>query len=477
MKSDESDKPAVEVPLVVDLDGTLLRTDLLYETFLAALGHDMRATLGVSFTSFRSPARLKHALAAIAMPSADTLPLDDDVLNRVRAASDKGRPVHLVSGAAQRLVDALAARLGLPGPHFGSDPDRNLTGDAKARLLTEVFGRRGYDYAGNAAQDLAAWESARAVIAVAPSQRLRRRLQELGKPVEIIERRWSPLVLLRELRPHQWVKNLLLFAPLLVAHNFDPALLAKAGLAAIAFSLGASAIYVLNDLLDLEADRRHPEKRNRPIASGVLPIPAAVAASAVLAGLAMILALAVGPPVAALTLLYMAGSLVYSLVLKKRRWVDVIALASLFLLRIVAGIAATGVGVPPILLALGFAVFLALACVKRLTALSRLGGAGNLPGRLYTATDLLNLERVAYGSVALVAVLFAISALGPHGSDLYQNRLFLIAAGGAFIVWLLRLVWLGISGREDYDTVRFVLHDGRGWAILLAGLLLVVLAA
>ncbi|HBS50892.1 MAG TPA: prenyltransferase, partial [Rhodobacteraceae bacterium] len=149
---------------------------------------------------------------------------------------------------------------------------------------------------------------------------MRRALARMGKPVETLEEPGRPGALLRELRPHQWIKNLLLFVPMLAAQRFEWIVTGQVALAALAFSLGASAIYVLNDLLDLDADRRHPEKRERPLAAGTLPIPAAMTASAGLALLTLILALAVGPPVAALTLLYMAGSLGYSLWLKKRRW-------------------------------------------------------------------------------------------------------------------------------------------------------------
>lgn len=324
--------------------------------------------LGVALTRWRSPARLKHALAAIGQPAVDRLPLRDSLAARAAEAARAGRPVHLVSGSPQALVDALARRLDLPGPHYGSDPERNLTGEVKAAFLARRFGVGGYDYAGNGRADLPAWQGARRAIAVAPPAGVRRALARMGKPVETLEEPGRPGALLRELRPHQWIKNLLLFVPMLAAQRFEWIVTGQVALAALAFSLGASAIYVLNDLLDLDADRRHPEKRERPLAAGTLPIPAAMTASAGLALLALILALAVGPPVAALTLLYMAGSLGYSLWLKKRRWLDVLALADLFLLRVLTGAVAAGVVLPPILFLFGFAIFFVLACAKRITA-------------------------------------------------------------------------------------------------------------
>lgn len=464
------------VPLVLDVDGTLLRTNLLQETFWAALGRNAAATLQVVIARIGSPARMQHELAAIAMPSMDLLPLDERLLECVYAARCAGRPVHLVSSAPQGLVDALAARLALPGPHFGSDPERKISCDTKASILARQFVAEGYDYAGNSEKDLKAWQAAREIIAVAPSETLSSRLQGLGKPLEIIGHRWRLPVLLRELRPYHWTKNFLLFVPLLAAHDFDPAGLMRVALAALALSLGASAIYILNDLLDLDSDRRHPEKRNRPIASGALPIATATAASVVIGLLAMIVALAVGSAVGALTLLYMAGSLTYSLSLKKRRWLDVLTLALLFILRVFVGAVAAGVEIPLSLVAFGFMVFIALACAKRLTALSRLATEGSLPGRGYSPANLLTLKSIAYGAIAVAAGLFLVYAFGPRATELYDNQALLALAVIPLIFWLVRIVQLGIDGREDYDTVAFVLHDGVGWGILFAGLVLIYLS-
>lgn len=469
----DSERP---VPLVLDVDGTLLRTDLLFETFWAALGEDVRATLRTVAKRIGSPAHLKAELAAIAMPTIDLLPLRDSILALARSAEQEGRPVHLVSGSDQHLVDALAARLDLPGPHFGSHPPTNLTGAAKSAFLKEQFGVGGFDYAGNDRSDLHAWQLARKVIAVDPTSELKKHLQALGKPVEIISERRSPAILLHEMRPHHWVKNLLLFIPILVTHQLESASLLNVALAAMAFSLGASSIYILNDLLDLNADRRHPEKCNRPIAKGTLPIPTAMIASPMLALAALTLALAAGPPVAALTLLYMTGSLTYSLWLKKFRWLDVIALASLFLLRILAGAVAAGVILPPVLLAFGFTVFFVLACVKRMTALSRTRFQRHLPRRGYSSADLRSLQRTAYAAVCLATVLHLIYVISPGAADLYDNRWLLALAAVPIMIWLYRIVRLSVLGQEDYDPVRFILRDKPGTAIVLFGVTLILLA-
>jgi len=462
--------------LVLDVDGTLLRTDLLFETFWAALSRRFVATLGATVKNWTKPARLKRELLGIAAPDIDPLPVHEDVLGLANSAQQDGRAVCLVSGSDINLVDQVATRFGLHGPNFGSDGENNLTGAVKARFLQARFGTGGYDYAGNSGADLHAWAGARRIVAVAPDRALNQRLRKLGKPAEVIGQRWGLKSLIQELRPHQWIKNLILFVPMLATHEFTWSAFGAVSLAAIAFSLAASSIYILNDLLDLASDRRHPEKCNRPIAAGALPIQAAMWASLMLSLLALGLALAVGPAVAGLTLIYMLGSLAYSLWLKKWRWVDVLALASLFLLRLITGAAAAMVALPAILLAFGFVVFFVLACVKRLTALSRMPKPGHLPGRGYSRSDLGSLRRAAYAGIPGAALLFLAYAHGPQAASLYSAQTVAALAVLPIVAWLFRVVRLSSLGKEDYDPVRFVLHDKTGFVIALAALALIVLA-
>jgi 4-hydroxybenzoate polyprenyltransferase len=465
-----------DIPLVLDVDGTLLRTDLLYESFWAALGHDLTATLLATATNWQRPQRLKHALMSIARPRIDLLPVRAAVLNMAREAVEAGRSVHLVSGSNQELIDDLASQLELPGLHFGSDCERNLTDAAKAAFLKDRFGAGGYDYAGNAQADLMSWAGARKIIVVEPSTALARKIKTLGKPIKTFADGWGISDVIRELRPHQWVKNLLLFVPLLASHTLLPTTFLTVCLAAVAFSIGASSIYVLNDLLDLEADRSHPEKKFRPIASGDLPTAAAMQVSALLALTAVLLALSASPQVALLTLAYMGGSLSYSLWFKKRRWLDLIALTCLFLLRILTGAVAANSSATPQLLALSFAVFFTLACVKRLTALSRMRQRDHLPGRGYSFHDLATLERASFTSAGLSGVIFLAYVWEEHASGLYSAPVVASLAAVPLMLWLFRMVRLSIAGKEDYDPVRFVLHDRAGLMLAVLGATLLVLA-
>jgi len=463
-------------PLVLDIDGTLLRTDLLLETFWAAMGRDLWATLVVVVTSLTTPARLKRRLRQIADPDIALLPVRQLVLDRARAALDQGRDVCLASGADQGQVDAVARRFALPGAHFGSNDQRNLTGATKADMLVDRFGEAGFDYVGNAWVDLKIWRHARAIIAIAPGPRLAARLQRLGKPV-IEERedgnRWA---FIKEMRPHQWIKNLLLLLPMITAHDVDTGSIARVILAMAAFSLGASALYFVNDLLDLDADRRHPEKANRPIASGALPIRRAMAICLGLIIAAPLLALLVSPTVAALTGIYMLSSLVYSLWLKKLVWIDLVALTWMFLLRVVTGGAASQTELSGWLLAFVFALFLTLAAVKRITALTRALHRGHLPGRGYSKAHLGPLQAVTvlWGGSALV--IFLAYAFGPIAAQLYSSPALLGLGAVPLGLWLARIIRLSRKGQEDYDPTVFVTHDKTGLALVAVGFLLAILA-
>ncbi|PCH74940.1 MAG: prenyltransferase [Rhodobacteraceae bacterium] len=477
IRQDDDTNDTENVPLVLDVDGTLLRTDLLYETFWAALGHNLFATLRILLRFWMAPEQLKRALRTVADPNIDLLPVRLPVLDLAREAAANGRAVHLASGSDQGLVNAVAKRLDLPGEHFGSGDGCNLTGRTKAAFLTARFGEGGYDYAGDSRADKPCWQHARKVIAVAPTRRLSAWLGNLGKPVTTFDGKVSSGALIKEMRPHQWVKNLLLLLPLLISHDFQIGAVAEVLLAIAAFSIGASAIYIVNDLLDLEADRRHPEKRNRPIASGALPIRAAMAASALLVFVALGLALLVNPLVAALTLTYMASSLIYSLWLKKLRWVDIVTLACLFLLRVVTGAMAAQVDVSGWLLAFLFSVFFTLACVKRLTGLTRASNGGALRGRGYTQDDRKSLEMAAYAAVALSAVLFVAYTFSLAAAESFSSPRILVFSVIPIALWLVRVVRLSDLGKEDYDPVVFVTHDKIGLALAGAGVVIALLAS
>lgn len=476
--ADEYTSPVTDkTPLVLDVDGTLLRTDLLFETFWLALGTSFWLTLRVLVTCWRRPAILKYKLCEIAQPDMELVPVHEDILARALKARSNGRAVHLASGSTQHLVDALAARFGFTGVHFGSDQNTNLTQSAKAALLLRKFGEGGYDYAGNHKKDLPSWKGARKAIAVTSDKALKKDLSRLDLPVEYeAPAGFSLKALLKELRTHQWVKNVLLFFPLLVMQIPDPLPFFHVAIAAAGFSLGASSIYILNDLLDLSADRIHPEKRHRPIASGALSIPHAMIASVGLACVALGIVWLVSPAGAALTGAYMASSLGYSLWLKKRRWLDVLALATLFTLRVITGAVVAQIAIPTRLLVFVFFTFLVLACVKRMTALTRLATRDHLPGRGYSPRDLTYLDWISHGSIVAAILAFGAFAFSAPAALLYGHPVILAISALPLGLWLLRVVRMSEDGLEDYDPIVFVFKDKLGLVLVALSFLIAFIA-
>ena len=241
---------------------------------------------------FRGKAALKAAIAAETPLDASLLPYDEDVLSIIERARRNGRRIYIASASNERYVAAVAAHIGADG-WFASDHAANLASEAKARRLVEAFGEGGFDYIGNAMADLRVWSSSRLGVAVRPSNSVRRHLPSLGTEVQIIERPQGQLdAWIKLVRVHQWAKNALVFVPMLTAHRLDAASFAASAMAFVAFSCAASAIYILNDLVDLEADRRHPTKRHRPLAAGAVPILASIPVAGAMMAIALTLAVA-----------------------------------------------------------------------------------------------------------------------------------------------------------------------------------------
>ena len=474
--NDNSPDISKNVPLILDIDGSLLLTDLLRENLWAALAKRFFATVWVVLTTIWHPARLKQKLRRIAMPDVGLLPVRTAVLELARTASASGRRVILTSGSDQKLVDNLAAHLKLSGAHYGSDGNRNLTGNTKAEFLVEKFGVAGFDYVGNATPDLKVWRHARSIIAVSPGRKLAARIAVLGKPVQIVGSSWKISSLIKGMRPHQWVKSLLLLLPLLETHNSSIESYIPVLAAIVAFCAAASAVYLTNDMLDLDADRRHPEKNHRPIASGALPIDVAMIASITLGVIALLIAWSISWAVFGLIIVYFTISLAYSLKLKSLRWVDLFVLATLYTLRVVTGALAAGLGLSLWLTLFVFSAFVSLAGVKRLTGLARALNDGRLPGRGYSRVDMIRLRNISVVGVLFAVVVYLAYTFTPEADALYSNLLALRLAVIPVLLWMLRMIWLSELGKEDYDPIVFVFHDKLGLAILATGCVLVILS-
>lgn len=464
-------------PLVLDVDGTYLKTDLLLENFWAGLGRDPLATLAASLVHFRRPEKLKAALAAIAPLRTDLMPVNPDIRQLAEKSAAAGREVVLASASGEGLVRQLAAEQGLSGRVFGSTGEVNLKGAAKAAALVEAYGRQGFDYAGNAPVDARVWDEAENVIMVGEQPALAARLAAKGRNVVTYEGGWRLADLMKALRPHQWVKNVLLFLPLVAAHEFTLAALVPVLLGIVAFSFAASSIYIVNDLLDLEADRLHPSKCRRPFAAGTVPIGVGMITCAGLGLTSLILAAALNWAFFGIVVLYIATSLAYSLKLKRMRWVDIVVLASLYTIRVVAGAAAGDVAITQAMLVFVFPVFITLGCVKRITELAKAEDDARLPGRGYGRPDRHDLLNVAGIGVFGALLIFFIYTLSPQARALYPDRWLLWCAMPFLAHWLIRMVRIGWQGKMDYDPIVFAARDRVGLGVMLFTLSLMFWAA
>ena len=355
------------VPLVIDLDGTLVRTDLLVESlFLLAKRSPLRLLL-VPLWLARGKACLKRHLAQEARPDVTTLPYRQGLLRRLEAEKSRGRLLVMATAADSILADEVARHLALFDAVLASDGTVNLARERKRDRLVGEFGPRGFDYVGSDRSDRALWNAARKAIVVQTAPGLAAKVAKLTE-VEGIRDGDRPglSVYLAALRPHQWLKNALVFMPLLATHRiYDVALLWQGLVAFVAFSLCASSAYVLNDLLDLPSDRHHPRKRDRPFASGQLPLVHGLALAPLLLLVGLALGAFLSPILGGILALYYALTLAYSLWLKDVVILDVLTLAGLYTLRVMAGSAAFDV--PPSAWLLAFCVFLffSLAMIKR----------------------------------------------------------------------------------------------------------------
>lgn len=469
---DEADKARI---LVVDLDGTLIRSDLLLESFWAGLAKDWRTPLHALAALRSGRAALKRRMAASATLRPELLPYNDAVLNHIADWRAKGGRTALVSAADQSLADAVADHLGLFDEVHGSDGTTNLKGPAKAAFLTSRFGAGGFDYIGDNAADVPVWRAAGRAITAGANANLRAKLAQSGQEVTHLDLPPSyRKPFFQALRPHQWFKNILVFFPLVASHSFTADAFFQSLLAFVAFSLVASSVYVLNDLLDLTPDRAHPRKCQRPFASGRLPIMHGMWMSPALLLSGLSVAALLGPGFILTMLGYTLLTTAYSLWLKRRALVDVFVLAGLYTLRIVAGAVATGAALSVWLLAFSMFLFLALAAVKRQAELVDTfeRGLTNARGRGYQTSDLPLVAGMAIASGYVAVLVLALYLNSPEVAAQYGQPALLWGVCLVLLYWFSRVVMLAHRGQMHDDPVVFATKDGTSRIAMLLVILL-----
>ena len=463
------------LPLVVDLDGALTLADTLDEGVVGAVCRRPLSALTAVFVLAQGRAAFKRRIAQAAEYDFDTLPLRAELVAWLREQSRNGRGVHLVTGADQGIADEIARRLEFIDTARGSRGTVNLVGRNKQEYLRAAF-PGGYVYAGNDSDDLDVWRDADGIVLAGAPRRVEREARALGKPVEASFpnapagiRLWCVAF-----RLHQCVKNLLVFAPLLLSGEYrDPAAIAAAFAAFAALTLVASGSYIFNDLADLAADRAHPGKRLRPFASGRLGIRAGLAAALAAIGAGLALAASVAGALAAVFGVYLCVTAAYSGGLKRLPLVDTSILAVLFTIRIAMGGIAVGVDISNWLMVFSMFFFLSLSLAKRHVEILAQGDA---PFRGYRAADApLTLGVGLSGGMAAIVVLCLYLVEEAFPSDLYAAPGILWAVPFTVAAWLLR-VWLRAQrGELDDDPVSFAVRDRV--SLCLGAAMLVAFAA
>lgn len=453
------------VPLCIDLDGTLLRSDLLLETGMAFVrSQPLRLFRPFSWLA-KGKAALKEGLASATDIDVSVLPYDQAVIALIEAERSCGRTVVLATASYHTLAERIAEHLQLFDRVLASNAERNLSAHRKRDLLVEHYGEGGFDYAGNSHDDMPVWAAARHAYVVNPESGVERRARAQGN-VERVILSTPPNVKdwLKALRLHQWMKNALIFVPLLAAHQLTNSLLLWQGiLAFLFFGLCASSVYLLNDLLDLADDRHHHSKRNRPFAAGRLSIKS---------GLLVFPLLLIGAFAGALLLLpwqfsgvlaaYYILTLAYSLALKRQMVVDVIALAMLYTMRIIAGAAAFSLSLTFWILAFSMFMFLSLALVKRYAELCearRKGDTEKTRGRGYYPDDLEMISSLGAASGYLAVMVLALYIHDQTTASMYTYPQAIWLACPLLLFWITRIWMLTHRGQMHDDPVVFAIRD------------------
>ena len=472
--------PKDAVPLFVDLDGTLIKTDLLLESAFWLLKKQPWLLFTMLYWLAFGKARLKEEIAIRTVLDFNVLPLQKEFVAFLYNEARNGRTLYLATASDRRLAEPVAKRLGIFKQVLASDGHLNLKGTHKLEAILTCCKDAPFDYVGNERADLAIWAKARRAIVVNPgsgvvaaAKRRRYVIQQVFDDRPPTVKTW-----LRALRVHQWAKNGLLAVPVLTAQAFTFAAVADVAAAFAAFSLVASATYLLNDLLSLDTDRHHPRKNKRPFAAGDISLAAGVLGMIVTFGAGFALAAQLSEQFLLTLLAYLALTLSYSFYFKRLALVDVLLLASLYTLRIIAGAIVIAAPLSSWLLGCSLFIFLSLALAKRcneLMAIQRLA-RDSLKGRDYHVADYAMLSTMGvvagYGSIGVLALF--IGSPESIGLYTYPGLLWLLCPLMAY--WLSRL-WLKTSRGEMHgDPLVFSLKDQASWIVFILMLMVALVA-
>lgn len=467
-------------PLCVDLDGTLLKSDLLLESTITLIKRNIFTLFQLPVWLHKGKSHLKHEIAQRVDLRPDQLPYHEPLLKFLREEAQKNRPIILATAANEKFAHAVANHLGIFQHVIASTKKENVSGTFKLRKLVDEFGEKGFDYAANDRVDLPIFQHANAAILVNPLAGVKRTATRSANVVLTLDDRPSqPMQYVKAMRFHQWLKNLLVFVPLIAGHHFDTISILYAFVAFLCFSLMASSVYLLNDLLDLTSDRSHPRKRERPFAAGTVNIKVGAALIPTLAITSFAFALILPLPFIGVLATYYGLTLLYSFFIKQKVLLDVILLAGLYTIRVVAGTVAISAILSFWLLAFSTFIFLSLALIKRLAELQSLSDVDSPDARIrgYIKKDLEYLQSMGISAGYIAVLVIALYINSDAVVPLYTHPTVIWFVCPLLLYWISRL-WIAVGrGQMHDDPLIFAIRDRMSLVTIVAMLMVVLLAA
>lgn len=469
------------LPLFVDLDGTLIHSDCLWEGLLLLLRSKPWAICMVPLWILRGKSYFKHQVAICTALNPESLPYNQNVLAYIHRAKATGRKIILATATDEIVAAPIAHYLGIFDDVIATKNGTNNSNTTKLAAIKVYTKDQSFDYIGNSSDDLPIWKAASHAVVVTSSAGFTEKVRACTSSVEVLEgTSFSLMTIAKAMRVYQWVKNTLLFVPLVLAHRFfETELLLTTGIAFLCFSLCASSVYILNDLLDLESDRLHIRKKKRPFASGKLPISLGVLLVPMLIATSFVGSyLFVSQDFTLVLLAYFAITTAYTFVLKKIAIVDVLLLAGLYAFRLFAGAIAGNVMISQWLIAFSVFIFLSLAFVKRYSELIALisDNKTQAKGRAYTVgdVDLLRSVGTACGLVSILIFAFYINSR--EVTNLYHRPQLLWGVGICLLYWILRVWFVAHRGQMHDDPIIFTVKDKASYVVVAVLVTIVVFA-
>ena len=472
-----------DIALFVDLDGTLITTDTLLESIILLLKAYPLKIFSLIIWLFRDKAFFKDKVSKYKIPQADLLPYRDDVLDYIKEEKGKGRKVYLLTAANQKIADKVANHLGCFTGAFGSNDKTNLSGKQKLKRVYEIIGNAQFDYIGNSKADIPIWEKTNKIIMVNSKTVVKNKFKKSDNVQLINQKRHNTKfkIMIKGMRVHQWVKNSLLFLPIIMAHQFSNVNLLVAVLwAFISFSFCASAVYILNDLLDIETDRKHPTKKNRPLASGLMSVKIGVLLIFLLLLTSVLISIKMlSTTFLIILIIYIISTTAYSIILKQIILIDVIVLGGLYALRITAGSFASGVDVSSWLLVFSMFFFLSLAFMKRYAdlILMKQNNQDEIAGRGYHVDDLDLAQKFGITSGFVAMLVLALYINSDRVIELYKSPILIWFMIPVLFYWLMRMWMVTNRGKMIDDPINYAIRDKTTYvAIMIIGIIMLLAA-